>query len=137
MKIGGNTTALVQIKTLQKNDLGERIPTWTDITVIHGWLDLSTGTSEYQQYSVKMQESTHIFICDYQSLKNLKKGWVRDPFRFTDGTIKNTETGETANVSSDTCRMTILGRTYAILLIDDPMGMHQQLEIYLKLMEGV
>ncbi|MEG2642042.1 MAG: hypothetical protein RSA71_06140 [Eubacterium sp.] len=75
----------------------------------HQWptyLDGYTGeVSEYEKYKTKLAESTHVFICDYQVLE------AADPH--------------------DLC-MAIGGVEFDVLYIDDPMELHEQLEIYLK-----
>lgn len=107
--IGGNTTALIQVKNEgEKNAIGERVNQWSDAVGLKGWLDLSSGESKYAPHSAKIQESSHLFICDYQNL----------------------------NVTSENVRILIDGFVYDIMLIDDPMNLHQQLEIYLKFVGG-
>ena len=103
--IGGNTGAVLQQTTgSATNHLGEKVTSWTDIRTLWGWLDLSGGDSKYT-YDAKLQESTHIFITDYLPID-------RKPHDK---------------------RLVVNGVTYEILLIDDPMELHQQLEIFLKL----
>lgn len=102
--IGGNTSAILQQSDDNKvNHLGEKIHQWFELLALTGWLDLSSGDSKYT-YNAKLQESTHIFITDYTIIDQ-------------DASNK---------------RMVINGKVYDVLLIDDPMGLHQQLEIYLK-----
>jgi SPP1 family predicted phage head-tail adaptor len=102
--IGGNTEALLQIKSgSETNSIGEKVQSWTDNRKLWGWLDLSTGDSKYQ-YDAKLQESTHIFITDYTPIDR----------------------------KADNKRLKVNGVVYDVLLIDDPMELHQQLEIYLK-----
>lgn len=102
--IGGNISGALQAKTTAINAIGERVPTWNTVKSIVGWLDLSNGDSKYNSFSAKIQESTHIFICDYVAL----------------------------TVGATTSRMLINGKAYDVLLIDNPMEMNRQLEIYLK-----
>ena len=102
--IGGNITAILQQKSGSTfNAIGERVQEWADINQLWGWLDLSSGDSKYT-FNAKLQESTHVFICDYVAIDR------------------------TANDK----RLMVNGNVYDILLIDDPMELHQQLEIYLK-----
>lgn len=102
--IGGNTEALLQeISGFETNEIGEKILIWSDIHTLIGWLDLSSGDSKYT-YNAKLQESTHIFITDYAPID-------RKPHNK---------------------RLVVNGTVYEILLIDDPMELHQQLEIFLK-----
>ncbi len=102
--IGGNIIGILQKKDgFTKNELGEKIQAWVDVQSLTGWLDLSAGDSKYT-YNAKLQESTHIFICDYAALDR----------------------------KADDKRLIVDGIPYDVLLIDDPMGMHRQLEIYLR-----
>lgn len=105
--VGGNITAVVQIKSTDRNEIGELYTEWEDRYRLTGFLDLSAGDSTNTYYA-KLQESTHIFLCDYQSLE----------------------------FNSSDARMIINGSVYQIQLIDDPMGLHQHLEIYLKYVGG-
>ena len=102
--IGGNTEAILQeLVESGTNGIGERIVTWSDVQRLSGWLDLSGGDSKYT-YDAKLQESTHIFITDYVTI----------------------------NQKSNDKRLIVNGVVYEVLLIDDPMGLHQHLEITLK-----
>ena len=110
-QVGGNVTAQVQLKTTgTKNEIGERVAQWETIHTVKGWLDLSAGDSKYTNYSTKLQESTHIFICGYIAL---------DP-----------------RVKAENSRLLIGGKRYDIMLIDNPMGMNKHLEIYLNFTGG-
>ena len=107
-EIGGNTVLTLQTKTSAKNTIGEGVQTWTDVASLTGFLDLMSGTSSYNTFNTKAQESTHIFLADYVEL----------------------------NVDAENCRALIGGCIYDVLLIDDPMGLHEHLEIYLKFVGG-
>lgn len=135
--IGGNTYALIQVKDAGTyNAIGERSHTWTDVTSLQGWLDLSTGESTYLN-NAKMQDSTHIFLADFSSLKGVSAKWVWNPSNVISDVIKQgAEAPESVEVTSENCRMVINGGIYNILLIDNPMGMNRQLEIYLKYLGG-
>lgn len=92
MSVGGNIQALLQVKKNgAKNAIGERVNTWVDCTSILGWLDLSTGDSKHTTFYAKVQESTHIFLCDFTNLKNLSTDWVWNPFSFLTGVINKTD----------------------------------------------
>ena len=110
--IGGNITAVIQTATTTKNAIGEQVKSWADAQTLKGWLDLQTGDSRYTTYNAKIQESTHVFIADYVPL--------------ADG------------IQAENSRMTINGKVYDILVIDNPMEMASgsQLEIYLKFTGG-
>lgn len=110
--IGGNTTAQIQIATASRNEIGETVNTWEAAQSLRGWLDLSSGDSRYSSFNAKIQESTHIFICDYVPLFS--------------------------GIEAENSRMIINGKRYDILLIDNPMemGSGSQLEIYLRYTGG-
>ena len=112
--IGGNVWGCLQVKDAgTKNAIGEAVHSWMDVTSVLGWLDLmeSAGNgANYINFSAKIQESTHIFMTDFQTFKNLS--------------------------TSENARFIINGLVYDILLIDDPMGMHEHLEIYLRFVGG-
>lgn len=110
--IGGNIQAVIQVRTVQKNAIGEQAVTWTDAQTLKGWLDLASGNSGYQTYNAKIQESTHYFICDYVPLND--------------------------SITAENARMLIKGKAYDILLLDNPMemGTGSQWEIYLKYTGG-
>lgn len=104
--IGGNIQAQLQKRTVGgKNALGESEQTWALVADLLGWLDYTGETSEYEKYKTKLAESTHVFMCDYYEL---------------------------AAIDPHDLRMIIGGVDFDMLYIDDPMGLHEQLEFYLK-----
>lgn len=104
--IGGNIIGTVQINTAAKNAIGEAEKTWVNAFNHAGWLDLQSGDSKYSTHNAKIEESTHVFICDYHA-------------------------GIYALAGQD-ARMIIKGMVYDITLIDNPMEKGEQLEIYLR-----
>ena len=115
--IGGNIVATVQVCTgTTKNEIGELVKTWADAQTIRGWLDLQSGDSRYNNFSAKIQESTHIFIADYVELD--------------------------ARIKAESSRLLIgsgdAALQYDILLIDNPMELKtgSQLEFYLRFTGG-
>lgn len=136
MSVGGNIQALLQVKGKgTKNGIGACEYEWLDCTSILGWLDLSTGDSKRTTFNAKIQESTHIFLCDFTSLKALSIKWVWDPFSFLTGIIGK-EQDTVVDVTSENARLVIQGMVYEILLIDNPMNMNEHLEIYLRFIGG-
>lgn len=109
--IGGNKTAILQVKSENGVDrIGNPVVDWVDAGSYPGWLDLVSGNSPVQNYNAKIAESSHYYITDYdQALAE------QDP---------------------EVSRMLIDGRVYDVQWIDDPMGMHAHLEIYLKAVGG-
>lgn len=104
--IGGNISATIQTFSTTRNAIGETVKEWTDKQSLKGWLDLAGGSTNYTNYSSKVQESTHVFISDYVPLP--------------------------VEIKAENARMIIGGKAYDIMLIDNPMELCQQLEIYLK-----
>lgn len=104
--IGGKTMGIIQICTTTKNAIGESEKTWEDAFSHIGWLGLQSGDSDYANHKTKLEESTHVFLCDFHS-------------------------GIYALADRDT-RMIIKGFVYDVLLIDNPDEMDEQLEIYLR-----
>ena len=108
--IGGNTQAVIQVRTVTKNAIGEHVESWEDVQTIKGWLDMASGDAHTTTYYAKIQDSTHYFISDYVQLDR----------RITD----------------ENSRMLVNGKRYDIRMIDNPMEMNQQLEFYLKYTGG-
>lgn len=111
--IGGNKQMQLQVKSIARNDIGEQIEKWETIQQVTGWLDFQSGDGKYttyNTYNAKIQESTHVFVADY--------------VRLADG------------ITAETARAVIDGKRYDIMLIDNPMEMGLQLEIYLKYTGG-
>ena len=108
--IGGNKAMQLQVSTVTKNAIGEQVKKWETLQQITGWLDLQGGDSKYQTYNAKIQESTHIFLADYVQLDS--------------------------RITAENSMAVIDSLKYDIMLIDDPMGMHQHYEIYLKFTGG-
>lgn len=104
--IGGNITGNIQLCASSKNEIGEAVKTWQDAFSQVGWLGLQSGDSKYTTFNAKLEESTHVFLCDYNP-------------------------GIYALADRDT-RMVIKGFVYDVLLIDNPDEMNEQLEIYLR-----
>lgn len=107
--IGGNITAELQQKSSKKNSIGENVPEWKTVLSITGFLDLRDGDSKYTNFSAKIQESTHVFVADYVDL---------------------------SGYDEESCRMMIGGKSYDVMLFDDPMGLHEHIEIYLQYTGG-
>lgn len=109
--IGGNIELILKhikkgSKTFDEN--GKRKVEYESVAALFGWLDLVSGDSKYD-YKAKIEDSTHVFICDFENIE--------------DTDVEN-------------LRATINGKDYDVKFIDDPMNLHQQLEIYLKLTGG-
>ena len=116
--IGGNTKAVIQIKQFQtdehghyiRDDVGAIVMDWQDVQTLTGWLDLASGDARYGTYHAKIQESTHIYLCDYAALDE--------------------------RITAENARMRINGKLYDMVLVDNPMELNAQLEFYLKYTGG-
>lgn len=116
--IGGNIKAILQVKSMSgTNEIGQKVRGWQDYMIVmpgreepglYGFLDLVSGDSKNKPFNAKIQESTHIFISDYVELE----------------------------LTSENSRMIVNNEIYEIVLIDNPMGLNIQLEIYLKYTGG-
>ena len=108
--IGGNITAEFKINVPTKNEIGENVANWITIQSINGWLDYLTGETNRTNYSTKIEESTHVFIADYVKLDS--------------------------RIVAEKVIMVINNKNYDVTLIDNPMELNAQLEIYLKYVGG-
>ena len=119
--IGGNIRGIFQVKTVQtdesgkivKNAIGEAVHEWREKATANGWLGLQSGDSKYTNFNAKIEESTHVFLCDYD--EDLYALSLPD------------ESGAALDV-----RAIFKGIVYDVLLIDNPDEMNEQLEIYLR-----
>ena len=108
--IGGNITAVLQTETTSKNAFGEIVKSWQDVQVLKGFLDFTGGDGSYKSnFKGAVEETTHIFICDYVKLD-----------------VKPTQ-----------CRLLCDNKLYDVLMIDDPMNLHSHIEIMLKYNEVI
>lgn len=112
--IGGNITGVIRTKTTAGyNEIGEAEIAWSDaFTDVLGWLGLQNGDSRRTNFNAKIEESTHVFLTD-----------------FDDGIYALTDDDQDV-------RMIIKGKMYDVLLIDNPDEMDEQLEIYLRKIGG-
>lgn len=110
--IGGNALVELQISSQTVNEIGERVHAWETIQSLKGWIDFLSGEAKRTVYNAKIEESTHVFICDYVPL---------DP-----------------RITSESARLVYKGQTYDITFIDNPMGLQtgSQWEIFLRFTGG-
>lgn len=110
-KVKGNTPFVIQKKgTSTVNAIGEKETTWVDAVSFEGVLALQSGDSKYANFNKKVEESSHILLCDYNA----------DIYALAD---------------QDT-RVIAKGKMYDVLLIDNPDELDIQLEIYLRFVGG-
>lgn len=102
--IGGNIQATLQIKKTEKNEIGESVESYEDYQTLKGFLDFMSGSADTVNYNAKLEETTHVFVCDYVPI----------------------------NLQENECRMMIKNKPYEVTFIDNPMELNQHLEIFLK-----
>lgn len=112
--IGGNITASIQKRTITENAIGEHVESWQTVQSIKGWLDMMSADSKSTEYFSKIAEATDVFVADYVQINS------------------NIDPENPSNA-----RAVIEGKVYDLKYIDDPMHMHQHLEIFLKYTGGV
>lgn len=138
--IGGNINAVVQIKSQgDKNEIGERESVWFNALKLHGWLDFMSGEAKYTTFNAKVEESSHLFICDYKEditklccLLDGNGDYIFDSENCVIRTRTSSDGEDVESATSENGRMIVDGRVYDIVFIDDPMHLHQQYEFYLK-----
>ncbi len=110
--IGGNTEIQLQwLSGTTTTEYGTDIEQWETMHNLTGWLDFTGGEAGNASFNAKIQESTHVFVCDYVALDS--------------------------RINAENSRVIdAMGLEYEVKLIDDPMNLHKQLEIYLKLTGG-
>ncbi|GAA6488457.1 hypothetical protein [Gordonibacter urolithinfaciens] len=109
--VGGNVTAAVMRAAKGKNMDGVAVPGEpVKVMELVGWLDYSAGEKGHQAYSAPVEDSTHVFVSDYDE--------------------------EYAAMTENGLSLVIGGKSYEVRLIDDPMGLHRHIETYLKYVGG-
>ena len=108
--MGGNVECELQrYEIVGTNDIGQSVRAWHTYVKLTGWLDLMSQITNMNTgsgtFSTKMEQSTHMFVADYVKIDDE----VRD-VQFVDHR----------------------GRIYEVLIIDNPMELNRQLELYLR-----
>lgn len=80
---------------------------------------MSGETTNRTTFNAKIQESTHVFICDYVPIPN---------------TVEIE--GSVVRVSTENVRIVAQGQSYEVTMIDNPMNLNKHLEIFLKFTGG-
>lgn len=113
--IGGNTEAAIQVSVIKQNDYGNEVADWSDAfdKPVMGFLDLVSEGTDSRSLMHRVEDADYVFICDY--------------FEPIAGGIK---------LSTENSRIIIEGEVYEVKLYDDPMRLHEHMEIYLKYMGG-
>jgi len=103
--IGGNITCKLMTRVTERTSIGTTNSSLVDHMELLGFLDLRGETTSRTDFSAKMFDGTHIFLCDYVDIEKS----IRDVV-FVDHK----------------------GREYDVMAIDNPMELDYHLEIYLR-----
>lgn len=106
--------AWIQVRSVEPDEYSLDRAVWKDAfpRPLAGVLDL-TGADVSHKLMKRVEDADYIFLCDYADLE-------------VDG----------KRLSTENSRILIGGEVYEVLLYDDPMQMHEHLEIYLKYVGG-
>ena len=107
-KIKGNIYIQLQEIITTKSAIGEDVETYENyLSTIKGWLDMNSGDTKYSTYNSAIEESSHVFLCDYQPINKAAK-----------------------NLSA-----VINEKRYDVTYIDNPQERNYHLEIFLRAVE--
>ena len=111
--IGGNTKAFIQISKINENSYGNETADWINAIPLVGFLDMTDEGTNSRTLMHKVEDADYVFICDYfvPAVEGIK-------------------------LSAENSRMLIDGEVYEVKLYDDPMRLHEHMEIYLKYLGG-
>lgn len=112
-KIGGNINSVIQMKCITEDDCGCEKNNWKPVLEKTGFLDLVSAETNRNLLLKKVSDADHVFLCDYFK-----------PY------------AEGKKLTAENSRMIIDGEIYEVKLYDDPMGMHEHMEIYLSFLGG-
>lgn len=115
MAIGGNTEAVIQVSSVTANDYGNEVTGWKDAfdRPVVGFLDLAGEGTNSKSLLRRVEEADYVFICDY--------------FEPVSGGIR---------LTAENSRIVIDREIYEVKMYDDPMRLHEHMEIYLKYVGG-
>lgn len=109
-KIGGNVSAVIEIKETAADEIGAEQEQWTAYRTVSGFLDLTGAGTDRTTLNKQIQDSDYVFLMDYMPLP--------------------------AGLDEENSRFRINGGVYEVRLYDDPMGLHEHLEVYLRYLGG-
>lgn len=105
--VGGNVTASVMREAKTKNAKGVYVVGEPErVMDITGWLDYQAGQASHLAYQAKTEDTTHVFLSDWNEAY--------------------------ASLSEKGLFLRIEDKRYEVLLIDDPMMLHEHIETYLR-----
>lgn len=110
----GTTKAWLQVRSVEPDEYLLDREVWKNAfpAPLQGVLDL-TGADVSHQLMRRVEDAEYIFLCDYFDLQV-----------------------EGEKLGTENSRLVIDGEIYEVLLYDDPLRLHEHLEIYLKYVGG-
>ena len=99
----GATPFVVQHKINTPDNVGGVVETWSNHMMIHGYIDLITGSDQNPIQNAFTEQSTHILVVP------IFNTGITDKMRIVDA----------------------MGRYYNITYVDNPVGLNHHLELYL------
>lgn len=111
--ISGNTVGYIQVQGVTQSNLGNEIGSWESVMQVFGFLDVTAGGTNVNDLMHRVEDSDYIFLCEYF-----------------------TPEYEGEKLTPANSRMLIDGEIYEVKLYDDPMRLHQHIEIYLRYLGG-
>jgi len=105
MGIGGNVTCQLMKNVSVANAIGEQVRILEPFMNLRGYLDLRGETTDRERFKGKLEQTTNVFVMDF------------------------------VEIDVDIRSVTFVdhkGRKYDVLLIDNPMELNRQIEIYLE-----
>lgn len=111
--IGGNEEALIQISQFKKNSYGNEVADWVNAFSVVGFLDMTDEGTDSRTLMHRVEDADYVFMCDYFE-----------------------PVAEGIKLTTENSRILINGEVYEVKLYDDPMRLHEHMEIYLKYLGG-
>lgn len=109
-QIVGNVSAVIEVKSTTDNEIGAERERWTAYRTVPGFLDMIGEGTDRTTLNRKVQDSDYVFLTDFIPLP--------------------------PEVNEENSRLRIAKKVYGVRLYDDPMEMHEHLEVYLRYLGG-
>lgn len=109
-QIGGNVSAVIEVKSTDDNEIGAEREQWMAYRTVSGFLDMIGEGTDRTTMNRKVQDSNYVFLTDFIPLP--------------------------PELNEENSRIRIANKIYEVRLYDDPMGMHEHLEVYLRYLGG-
>lgn len=116
----GNITVKLQVMVdVTQNKIGEDIPIYEDVMELTGYIDYLSGEARASSFNARIMESTHVFVGEYKP--------IPETFSYK---------GKEVRVTDENTKVVANLKEYLVKLIDDPMDLHDHIEIYMDYTGG-